>query len=72
VLNPRQQAEIFWQAQSAWYVTLICCQFWHIWVCKTRVVSHVTGAAGELCMGCIALADQVCALSLCLSPVLAR
>lgn len=39
VLSPRQQAEIFWQAQSAWYVTLICSQFWHIWVCKTRVVS---------------------------------
>lgn len=39
VLSPRQQAEIFWQAQSAWYVTLICSQFWHIWACKTRVVS---------------------------------
>jgi hypothetical protein len=39
VLSSRQQAEIYWQAQSAWYVTLICSQFWHIWVCKTRVVS---------------------------------
>jgi hypothetical protein len=28
VLTPWQQAEIYWQAQSAWYVTLICCQFW--------------------------------------------
>lgn len=25
--------------QAAWYVTLICCQFWHIWVCKTREAS---------------------------------
>lgn len=41
VLTPRQQAEIYWQAQSAWYVTLICSQFWHIWVCKTRVVSAI-------------------------------
>lgn len=28
--------------QAAWYVTLICCQFWHIWVCKTREVSIFT------------------------------
>lgn len=40
-LSPRQQAEIYWQAQSAWYVTLISSQFWHIWVCKTRVVSYL-------------------------------
>jgi hypothetical protein len=26
--------------QSAWYVTLICSQFWHIWLCKTRSVRH--------------------------------
>eukprot|EP00879_Flechtneria_rotunda_P033136 GHRR01036672.1.p1 GENE.GHRR01036672.1~~GHRR01036672.1.p1 ORF type:complete len:117 (+),score=10.16 GHRR01036672.1:158-508(+) len=36
VLMGRQQAEIYWAAQSAWYVTLISSQFWHIWVCKTR------------------------------------
>jgi sodium/potassium-transporting ATPase subunit alpha len=27
------------QANSAWYVTLIMCQFWHIWFCKTRRMS---------------------------------
>jgi magnesium-transporting ATPase (P-type) len=27
------------QANSAWYITLILCQFWHIWCCKTRQVS---------------------------------
>lgn len=54
MLSPRQQAEIFWQAQSAWYVTLICSQFWHIWVCKTRVVS-----LKEPCMDCIG--RHVCA-----------
>ncbi|KAF6263646.1 hypothetical protein COO60DRAFT_1698701 [Scenedesmus sp. NREL 46B-D3] len=36
VLSARDQAVIYWQAQSAWYVTLICSQFWHIWICKTR------------------------------------
>eukprot|EP00775_Hariotina_reticulata_P010474 gene10474-10632_t len=39
VLNAEQQAHIYFEAQSAWYVTLICSQFWHIWVCKTRVES---------------------------------
>jgi magnesium-transporting ATPase (P-type) len=27
------------QAISAWYITLIMSQFWHIWFCKTRRVS---------------------------------
>jgi magnesium-transporting ATPase (P-type) len=27
------------QANAAWYITLIMCQFWHIWTCKTRRVS---------------------------------
>ena len=27
------------QANAAWYITLILCQFWHIWLCKTRRVS---------------------------------
>jgi magnesium-transporting ATPase (P-type) len=27
------------QANTAWYITLILCQFWHIWFCKTRRVS---------------------------------
>lgn len=27
------------QATSAWYITLIMCQAWHIWVTKTRRVS---------------------------------
>ena len=27
------------QANAAWYITLIMCQFWHIWFCKTRRVS---------------------------------
>jgi len=39
VLTGQQQAEIFYQAQSAWYVTLIMGQFWHIWTCKTRTES---------------------------------
>lgn len=27
------------QSNAAWYITLILCQFWHIWFCKTRRVS---------------------------------
>jgi hypothetical protein len=38
VLTGQEQAEIYWQAQSSWYVTLIMNQFWHIWTCKTRTV----------------------------------
>lgn len=34
-----QQENIYRQAQSAWYITLVLCQFWHIWLCKTRTVS---------------------------------
>lgn len=54
VVSPRQQAEIYWQAQSAWYVTLICSQFWHIWICKTRVVSGYQGK-GQLLVGVVNL-----------------
>jgi magnesium-transporting ATPase (P-type) len=38
-LTGAEQQDIYFQAQSAWYITLVCCQFWHIWVCKTRQVS---------------------------------
>lgn len=41
-LSSREQAEIYWAAQSAWYVTLISSQWFHIWVCKTRVASLLT------------------------------
>lgn len=33
------QVIIWQQSMSAWFVTLIACQFWNIWVCKTRTVS---------------------------------
>ncbi|MEW5298334.1 MAG: hypothetical protein WDW36_001472 [Sanguina aurantia] len=38
-LSPIQQQGIYWEAQNAWYVTLVMCQFWHIFVCKSRQVS---------------------------------
>ena len=28
------QTRIFWEAQAAWYVTLVMCQFWHIWTVR--------------------------------------
>lgn len=33
------QVGILRRAVSAYYFTLIMCQFWHIWFCKTRIVS---------------------------------
>ncbi|GBF90642.1 p-type atpase [Raphidocelis subcapitata] len=33
------QERIYWESQSAWYCTLVMCQFWHIFMCKTRQVS---------------------------------
>ncbi|MEW5309019.1 MAG: hypothetical protein WDW38_000932 [Sanguina aurantia] len=38
-LSPLQQQGIYWEAQNAWYVTLVMCQLWHIFVCKSRQVS---------------------------------
>jgi magnesium-transporting ATPase (P-type) len=35
-LSAAQQLEIYYAAQAAWYISLVCSQFWHIWVCKTR------------------------------------
>lgn len=37
--SPSTQWKAFSEAQSAWYLTLIMCQFWHIWACRTRIVS---------------------------------
>ncbi|KAI8473316.1 MAG: hypothetical protein J3K34DRAFT_518987 [Monoraphidium minutum] len=38
-LDGPAQTRIYWEAQAAWYVTLVMCQFWHIFTCKTRQVS---------------------------------
>ncbi len=38
-LTVAEQRDLYYQAQSAWFITLVSCQFWHIWVCKTRRVS---------------------------------
>jgi sodium/potassium-transporting ATPase subunit alpha len=37
-----KQWDIFCESQSAWYLTLILCQFWHIWNCRTRSTSIFT------------------------------
>ena len=42
VLDARQQWSIFQEAQSAWYITLVMCQFWHIHHCRTRTESIFT------------------------------
>jgi magnesium-transporting ATPase (P-type) len=41
-IPPHRQVDIWRMAQTCWYVTLVMCQFWHIWVCKTRQVSIFT------------------------------
>jgi sodium/potassium-transporting ATPase subunit alpha len=40
--SPGEQQNIFSQAATAFYITLTCAQFCHIWVCKTRVNSIFT------------------------------
>lgn len=37
-----EQRRIFSEAATAWYITLTVCQFCHIWVCKTRIISVFT------------------------------
>ncbi len=34
-----EQIRIANVAQSVWFVTLVLCQLWHIWFCKTRTQS---------------------------------
>ena len=38
-LDAVAQWNLFAESQSAWYLTLIMCQFWHIWNCRTRTTS---------------------------------
>ena len=39
VYDAPAQWRIYRESQAAWYLTLIMCQFWHIWNCRTRVES---------------------------------
>ncbi|GLE11299.1 hypothetical protein PINS_up023665 [Pythium insidiosum] len=41
-LSVEQQQAIAAEARSAWYVALVGCQFFHVWVCKTRRASLFT------------------------------
>jgi magnesium-transporting ATPase (P-type) len=36
VLSGEQQRAVYFEAQAAWYACLVCCQFFHVWTCKTR------------------------------------
>ena len=42
VFTPHRQWLIYGESQAAWYLTLVMCQFWHIWSCRTRVASIFT------------------------------
>jgi magnesium-transporting ATPase (P-type) len=57
VLDARKQWRIYQQSQSAWYLTLVVCQFWHIWCCRTRtesIFSHGLFANLATLYGCVA------------------
>lgn len=41
-----EQTNIYAQSVAAWYVTIILNQCWHVWVCKTRVISIFTHGLG--------------------------
>ncbi|KAJ0410509.1 hypothetical protein ATCC90586_008316 [Pythium insidiosum] len=46
-----EQRSIAAEARSAWYVALVGCQFFHVWVCKTRRASLFThGIASNISM----------------------
>lgn len=40
--DPEEQYAIAREASSAWFLTLVLCQFWHVWNCRTRVDSLFT------------------------------
>jgi magnesium-transporting ATPase (P-type) len=39
VYSQPEQMDIYQESVSAWYATLVACQFWHVWLCKTRIES---------------------------------
>jgi sodium/potassium-transporting ATPase subunit alpha len=39
VLTGAEQRSVYFEAQAAWYATLVACQFFHVWTCKTRRAS---------------------------------
>ena len=39
VFNDTQQVALYQESVSSWYATIVLCQFWHVWLCKTRVTS---------------------------------
>ena len=64
VYDARAQWRIYRESQSAWYLTLILCQFWHIWNARTRVESifkhglfanvvSIYGAGASVAIACL-------------------
>ncbi|MEW5296914.1 MAG: hypothetical protein WDW36_000160 [Sanguina aurantia] len=65
-LSPDEQITIYWQAQNAWYVTLVMSQFWHIFVCKSRQVSifkHGLVKNPVTCFGLVISIAIICLVS---------
>jgi magnesium-transporting ATPase (P-type) len=50
-LDGETQERIYWEAQAAWYVTLVMCQFWHIFTVRALVVNGVGVFCGVWAVG---------------------
>jgi sodium/potassium-transporting ATPase subunit alpha len=50
IYSPDEQWSIFTEAQTAYFITLVMCQFSHIWMCKTRISSIFTHGVGNMMM----------------------
>jgi sodium/potassium-transporting ATPase subunit alpha len=55
-INAEEQWKIAFEASSAWYMTLIVCQVWHLFNCRTRTESIFTHGCGNIVsiFGCTA------------------
>lgn len=50
IYSPDEQFKIFSEAQTSYFITLVMCQFCHIWMCKTRTRSLITHGIGNMMM----------------------
>ena len=59
------QWAIYCESQSAWYLTLVLGQFWHIWNCRTRstsVFAHGLFSNVVTIYGCVTEVAIMCAV----------
>lgn len=49
-LGSSEQLDVYHEAVGAWTAMLIACQFWNVWVCKTRFMSLWTHGVFDKCV----------------------